>query len=87
MRKDQRRKPQTPAERQRFRRARLRDEAAVSSPALWFSACSRANYALALMLHVMRCHRIEVAALMALVEALKVIQADAHRGMRWRKRP
>jgi hypothetical protein len=81
MKKDHRRKPQSPAERQRARRRRLLDTAAVASPRLWLSACRRANDALALMLYVMRRHRVPAAALAGLIGELKTIERDAHRAM------
>lgn len=83
-------KPMTPAERQRARRLRLAErkieQAATSSPALWLTTVKKANDALALMAYIMRRHGLSVAGLRALIEQIHAIEADAYRIM-FRSKP
>jgi len=83
-------KPMTPAERQRARRQRLAErkieQAAVASPALWLATVKKANDALALMAYIMRRHGVSTAALRRLIEQLKAIEAEAFRIM-WQREP
>jgi hypothetical protein len=76
-----RKKPMTAAERQRARRQRLFEEAAMASPVLWLATVKKANNALALMVDIMRQHCVSVTALRALIERLRAMETDAHRAM------